>query len=100
MEDEPEEYPVFNGPIVQWPKYSAGYRGEVFTISPVPTDDGRWLLSINDWQDGQRVYQSVVEAIDGALEAIKESVDRRQEQQKPPDPDVEATPATGAEESE
>ena len=72
-----EEYPQFTGPLVQWPKYGATYAEEQFVISPVPTDDGRWLLGINDWSDSNRLYPTVVAAIDAALAIIKDTVDQR-----------------------
>ncbi|GEM_PF-5283429 len=72
-----DDFPQFLGPIVQWPRYGAAYAGEQFTISPVPTDDGRWLLTINDWSDSQTFYPTVVNAIDAALAIIKDSVDAR-----------------------
>lgn len=71
------DLPQFTGPLVQWPRYGATYHGESFTISPVPTDDGRWLLSINDWTDEANLHATVVQAIDAALAMIKDSVDRR-----------------------
>jgi len=78
MTSEDDDYPQFSGPLVQWPKYGATYHGQQFTIGPVPTDDGRWVLSINDWTDQNQVYPSVVAAIDGALAVIKQSVDERE----------------------
>ena len=78
MAPDDSEFPQFAGPLVQWPRYGASYRGETFTIAPVPTDDGRWVLSINEWTDSQNLHATVVQAIDAALSIIKDSVDRRQ----------------------
>ena len=77
MSADADDLPRFDGPIVQWPKYGATYRGESFIISPVPTDDGRWLLSINDWTDYEHLHSTVIAALDAALGLIKDSVDRR-----------------------
>jgi hypothetical protein len=74
------ELPQFIGPLVQWPRYGATYRGENFTISPVPTDDGRWMISINEWTDNQNFHPTVVAAIDAALAAIKQTVDHQASQ--------------------
>jgi hypothetical protein len=73
--EEDEEYPHFAGPIVQWPRYGASYRGRFFTIAPVPTDDGRWLIGIDNWTDTENLHATVVAAIDAALATIKDSVD-------------------------
>lgn len=82
-----DDYPEFAGPVVQWPRYSATYRGEQFVIAPVPTDDGRWLLSVNEWSDTQHFYPTILSAIDAAMAIIKESVDQRDAAaSKPADP--------------
>jgi hypothetical protein len=96
---EDDDYPQFSGPLVQWPKYGATYHGQQFTIGPVPTDDGRWVLSINDWTDQDQVYPSVVAAIDGALAVIKQSVDEREAGSGVPDTPPAAPIETGGEES-
>lgn len=99
MTGEEDDYPQFSGPLVQWPKYGATYHGEQFTIGPVPTDDGRWVLSINEWTDQNQAYASVVAAIDGALALIKQTVDAREAGAAPVD-SIPSTPeAAGEEES-
>lgn len=97
MAVDQQELPQFMGPLVQWPRYGATYRGETFTISPVPTDDGRWIVSINDWTDQARLHGSVVQAIDAALAMIKDSVDNRDAAQAPTPPQEFAPPPQGEE---
>ena len=64
---------------VQWPKYGATYRGQFYTIAPMPTDDGRWLLSIDGWTDESELHSTVIAALDAALERIKAFVDETAE---------------------
>ena len=65
-------------------------------LDPVPTDDGRWVLSINEWTDQNQAYASVVAAIDGALALIKQTVDAREAGAAPAD-SIPATPEAAGE---
>jgi hypothetical protein len=90
--------PQFTGPIVQWPKYGAVYCEQQFVIGPVPTDDGRWLLAINEWSDPNRFYPTVIAAIDAALSIIKETVDQESSAGSPESTAVGTSEELGSEE--